>query len=227
VSGPHQDQPLVTAGAPLRAADTAAVLVHGRGATADGVVRLAEEFYQHGLALLAPQAERNRWYPNSFLAPVESNEPWLSSGLQAVADAVAEANDAGIPTDRVLLFGISQGACLVSEFAARNPTRYGGVVAASGGLLGPEPDPDRYDGTLDSTPVLVSGTEEDPQVPAERLNETAAVFERLGGDVTERIEEGDGHGASDADLASAGEMVAELLEGAPERGAPERGSANR
>jgi phospholipase/carboxylesterase len=229
VTGPHQNRPLVTAGAPLRAADAAAVLVHGRGATADSVVRLADEYYRHGLALLAPQAERNRWYPNSFLAPEESNEPWLSSGRQAMADAVAEANDAGIPTDRILLFGISQGACLVSEFAARNPTRYGGVGAASGGLMGPEVDSAQYgdDGALDGTPVLVSGTEADPHVPADRLRETAAVFERLGGDVTERIDEGSDHGASDADLAAAGEMVAELLATAPERESPERRSADR
>ncbi|SFR96424.1 phospholipase/carboxylesterase [Halomicrobium zhouii] len=226
MSGPHQNQSLVTAGAPLRAADAAAVLVHGRGATADSVVRLADEFYRHGLALLAPQAERNRWYPNSFLAPVESNEPWLSSGLQAIDDAVAEANGAGISTDRILLFGVSQGACLVSEFAARDPTRYGGLVAASGGLVGPDIDTDQYRGerSLDGTPVLVSGTAEDPHVPAKRLRETATVFERLGGDVTERIDEGDGHGVSDADLAAAGERLTSLLEGEPERRAPERGS---
>lgn len=211
MTGPHQDEPLVTAGAPLRAADAAAVLLHGRGATAESVVRLAEEFYQHGLALVAPQAERNRWYPNSFLAPRESNEPWLSSGLQAVADAIREVNAAGVPIDRTLLFGVSQGACLASEFVARNPTRYGGAVLASGGLLGPELAPEQYDGSLDGTRVLVSGTEADPSVPADRLRETAAVLERLGGDVTERIDEGSAHGVSDTDLATAGEMVADRL----------------
>lgn len=211
MSGPHQDQPLVTAGAPLRAADAAAVLVHGRGATADSVVRLAEEFYRHGLALVAPQAERRRWYPKSLLAPVESNEPWLSSGLEAVGDAVGEIRDAGVPTDRTLLFGVSQGACLVSEYAARRPTRYGGVVAASGGLLGPAVRASRYDGSLERTPVLVSGTESDPHVPVERLRETVAVFESLDAGVTERIDAGDGHGASDADLAAAGEMAADCL----------------
>ena len=221
MTGPHQNQPLVTAGAPLRAADAAAVLVHGRGATADSVVRLADEFYRHGLAFVAPQAERSRWYPNSFLAPVESNEPWLSSGLRAVGDAIGEVNDATVPTDRVLLFGISQGACLVSEFAARNPARYGGVVASSGGLVGPEIAGSQYGGTLEGTPVLVSGTEEDPHVPVKRLRETGAVFGMLDGDVTERIDEGDGHGVSDEDLDTAGEMVDELLSKATDRETPD------
>lgn len=167
MNAPHQDQPLVTAGAPLHAADAAAVLVHGRGATADSVVRLADEFYRHGLALFAPQAEHSRWYPNSFLAPVESNEPWLLSGLQAITDAITAVADAGVPTDQTLLFGISQGGCLVSEFVAGNPTRYGGVVVASGGLVGREIEPGQYDGGLEGTPVLVSGTDEDPHVPVE------------------------------------------------------------
>ncbi len=224
MSGPHQNQPLVTAGAPLRVADAAAVLLHGRGGTADGVVRLADEFYRHGLALLAPGAQRNRWYPNSFLAPVESNEPWLSGGLAAVADAVETATDAGIARERVLLLGVSQGACLASEFVARTPARYGGIVAASGGLLGPDDASiDEQlgagvdDGSLDGTPVLVSGSEGDPHVPPERLRRTAAVFERLGGEVTLRIDPGDGHGLGDDDVSYVRETVSELLPA--ERGA--------
>jgi phospholipase/carboxylesterase len=201
----------VTAGTPLRAADVAAVLVHGRGATAESVVRLADEFYQHGLALVAPRAEKRRWYPNSFLAPVAANEPWLSSGLQAVGDALDEVTGAGVPAANVLLLGVSQGACLVSEFLARDPRRYGGAVVASGGLLGPDIDASQYDGTLEGTPVLVSGTTDDPHVPVDRLRETGAVFERLDGDVTGRIDEGSGHGVGDEGLAWASERVARLV----------------
>lgn len=216
MTDPHRNQPLVTAGAPLAVADAAAVLLHGRGGTADGVVRLSEAFYRHGLALLAPRADRNRWYPNSFLAPLETNEPHLSSALRAVGDAVETATDAGLPRGQVLVFGVSQGACLAAEFVVRNPVRYGGVVVASGGLVGPAGTDREYEGSLDGTPVLVTGSEGDSRVPIDRVRETAAAFDRLDGDVTERIDEGTGHGVSDADLAVVGEMVAALT--ADERG---------
>lgn len=209
MSGPHRDRPLVTAGAPLRAADAAAVLVHGRGGSAEGTVALADEFYRHGLALVAPSARRNQWYPNSFLAPHEANEPDLSSALEAVADAVGTVRDAGVPRERVVVLGISQGACLVAEFAARTPRRYGGVVLSSGGLMGPEVGD--YEGSLAGTPVLVGGHERDPNVPLDRVRETAAVFESLDGDVRTRIEPGDDHGITDAELAAVGDLVEALL----------------
>jgi len=206
---PHQDQPLVTAGAPLSVAEVAVVLVHGRGGSADGTVALADEFYRHGLALVAPAARRNQWYPNSVLAPEAANEPDLSSALAAVADAVETVHKAGVRRERVIVLGISQGACLVAEFVARTPRRYGGVVLSSGGLMGPEVGD--YDGSLDRTPVLVGGHEGDPAMPIERVRETAAVFESLDGDVRRRIDPGDDHGITDAELAAVGDLVDDLL----------------
>ncbi|QLH78488.1 alpha/beta fold hydrolase [Halosimplex rubrum] len=211
MAGSHRDRPLVTAGAPLSVAGAAVVLVHGRGGSADGMVALADECYRHGLALVAPAARRNRWFPGSFLAPHEANEPEFSAALEAVADAVATVREAGVPRERVVVLGISQGACVVAEFAARNPRRYGGVVLSSGGLMGPEVGD--YDGSLDETPVLVGGHEGDPRVPVERVRETAAVFEALGGDVRTRIEPGDDHGITDAELAAVGDLAEALLAG--------------
>lgn len=211
VNGPHQDQPLVTAGAPRGAAEAAAVLVHGRGATADGIVNVADGFYRHGLALLAPQAAHSSWYPNSFTAPVETNEPGRASGLRAIADAVEAANDVGVPTERILVFGFSQGACLASEFVARTPDRYGGLVALSGGLIG-ETVADDYAGDLGGTPVFFGCSDDDPHVPEERVHESAAVFERLGADVETRIYEGLGHGVDDDELNYVEGMVRALVE---------------
>ena len=211
MSGPHQDRPLATGGAPLGVADAAAVLLHGRGATAEGIVALADEFYRHGLALVAPRAERNRWYPDSFLAPTERNEPWFSSGLRAVAEAVEFVEAAGVPTDRTVVAGISQGGCLAAEFLARTPARYGGAAVLSGGLMGPDVDPTRYDGSLEGTPVLVGCSDDDEYVPLDRVRETAGVFERLNGDVSERIYEGLGHGANDDELAWLADRVEGLL----------------
>lgn len=203
---------MATGGAPLAAAEAAAVLVHGRGGTAAGIVGLADEFYQHGLCLVAPQAERNRWYPHSAFAAEERNEPWISSGLDAIEAAIEHVVDGGVPPERTLLVGISQGACLVSEFLARNPRRYGGAGILSGGLLGSDVDAERYEGSLDGTPVLVGCSDDDEYVPLERVHATADVFEKLEADVTERIYEGMGHGINEDELDYVRGMVADLVE---------------
>jgi phospholipase/carboxylesterase len=211
MSGPHQDEPLVTGGTALEEATAAIVAVHGRGATARSIVGMAEEVHRDGVALLAPQAARNTWYPNSFLAPVEENEPGRSSGLQAIADAVDAASDAGIPVENVLVLGFSQGACLASEFVARNPRRYGGLAALSGGLIGEAVDGDAYDGDLDGTPAFFGCSDVDPHIPEERVHESVAVFEALNATVTTRIYEGMGHGVNEDELAFVDGMVGDLL----------------
>ncbi|GAA0197145.1 alpha/beta hydrolase [Haladaptatus pallidirubidus] len=212
MTGPHQNQPLVTAGAPFDAAGAALVLVHGRGATAQSIVQMGDEFHQHGVAYLAPQAARNTWYPNAFTAPVESNEPGRTSGLQAIDDAVSKANEAGIQTDRIMVLGFSQGACLASEFVVRNPTRYGGLAVLSGGLIGEAVDPDDYDGNLEEMPVFLGCSDVDPHIPQERVHESAEIFEQLHGDVSKRLYKGMGHGINQDEVDHVSTMVAELVE---------------
>ena len=210
---PHGDQPLVTAGTPLADAEAAVVLVHGRGATARSIVGMAAEFDVEGVAALAPQVAGNTWYPRSFLAPVETNEPGRSSGLGAIADAIGEAGEAGIPRERVLVLGFSQGACLASEFLARNPTRYGGLAALSGGLIGESIDPADYAGDLEGAPAFFGCSDVDPHIPAERVHESVAVFESLGADVTERLYPGMGHGVNEDELEFVSGMVDGLVDG--------------
>ncbi len=184
---PHQGQPVLTAGEPLDHAQAAMVMIHGRGADAPGILMLANEFEPSGFAYLAPQAADNTWYPNRFLAPIPSNEPWLSSALTAVADVLAQVAKAGLPPERTLLLGFSQGACLTLEFAARNAQRYGGVAGLSGGLIGPDGAPRDYAGSLDGTPIFLGCSDVDFHVPKERVHHTAEVLQRLGGDVTVRL----------------------------------------
>ncbi len=220
---PHADEELVTAGTPVEAADAAVVLVHGRGATARSIVGFGEEVAgDGGVALLAPQAAANTWYPNSFLAPAEDNEPGRSSGLLAVGRAVETATTAGIPTERILVAGFSQGACLASEFVARNPTRYGGLAVLSGGLIGESIDVDDYvshaaaeiEGdaaeALGGTPAFLGCSDVDPHIPEERVHETAAVLEALGADVDERIYEGMGHGINEEETEAVAALAASL-----------------
>lgn len=210
VIGPHQGQQTLTAGTDLEAAEAAVVLAHGRGASARGILGLASEIGVGGVAYLAPQAARNEWYPNSFLAPVESNEPGRSSGLRAMGDAVERAVDAGIPHERIVLGGFSQGGCLATEYAARNPRRYGGVVAFSGGLIGEELD-DEYQGDLDGTPVFLGCSDVDPHIPAERVEATRDAFRSLGADVDMRLYQGMGHTVNEDELESARDIVAALV----------------
>lgn len=212
MTGPHQDQELHVAGTPPADATAAVVAVHGRGATARSIAQMAGEVHRDGLAILAPQAARNTWYPNSFLAPVEQNEPGRSSGLQAVGDAIETATDAGVPTENVLVMGFSQGACLASEYVGRKPQRYGGLAVLSGGLIGESIDRGDYEGDLEGTPVFLGCSDVDPHIPEERVHGSAEVFERLGADVTARIYEGMGHGVNEDELEFVDGMVERLFE---------------
>jgi predicted esterase len=205
-SDPHADTPLETVGGSLGDADAAVVMMHGRGATAFGMRQFADELAVEDVAFLAPQAANNTWYPHRFTAPLERNQPWLDSALAAVDAAVARAVDA-VGHDHVVLLGFSQGACLASEYVARNARAYGGLVALSGGLIGPAGAPRDYDGSLDGTPVFLGCDADDPHIPRERVHETAAVLDRLGADVTEVIYDDLGHGVNREELEYAADIV--------------------
>lgn len=178
---------MLTAGEPLDHAQAAMVMIHGRGAAAASILELAAELEAPGFAYLAPQAAGNTWYPNRFLDPLPSNEPWLSSALTALAEVLAQVTKAGLPPERTLLLGFSQGACLTLEFVARNARRYGGVAGLSGGLIGPDGTPRDYAGSLDGTPIFLGCSDVDFHIPKERVHDTAEVLQRLGGEVTVRL----------------------------------------
>jgi predicted esterase len=178
---------------PLEQARAAMLCIHGRGASAADILALAAELNRPGFAFLAPQAAGNTWYPNRFLAPLERNEPWLSSALAVVAATLDRVGAAGIPPERAVLLGFSQGACLALEFAARNARHYGGVVGLSGGLIGPDGTQWDYPGSLAGTPVFLGCSDADFHVPKERVQESAGVLRRLGGEVTLRLYANMGH----------------------------------
>ncbi|MFP9191738.1 alpha/beta hydrolase [Natrialbaceae archaeon A-CW1-1] len=208
---PHQNQPVETGGAPLEDAAAAVVLVHGRGARASGMLELAAEIDRDDVAYLAPQAVRGTWYPQSFLAPIDSNEPSLSSALELLESTLETVRE-DVPLERTVLCGFSQGGCLASEFAARNARRYGGVVAFSGGLIGPEGTPREYEGSLEGTPAFFGCSDRDPHIPLERVHESVEVYEELEADVTERIYEGMGHTVNQDELDAFAEIVVDAAE---------------
>jgi phospholipase/carboxylesterase len=209
--GPHQGQPVLATGEPLERARAAMVLTHGRGATAESILTLVPELEQPGFAFLAPQATGNTWYPYSFLAPLANNEPYLSSALAALGEALARIAAAGIPAERTILLGFSQGACLATEFAARNARRYGGLVGLSGGLIGPDGTPRDYPGSLGGTPIFLGCSDIDPHIPAARVRHSAEVLRRLGGDVTMRLYPGMGHTVNEDEIEIVRGMMAALV----------------
>ena len=197
---PHNDQPVLHYGAPLESARLAAILVHGRGASAEDILGVAAELRADDIAYLAPQAADHTWYPYSFLTPIPMNEPWLTSALGVLGRLVANLGGHGYQPDRIVLLGFSQGACLSLEFAARNPQRYAAVVGFSGGLIGPPGTPRTYPGSLAGAPVFLGCSDIDAHIPLERVHESADVFRRMGAAVDERIYKGMGHTISGDEL---------------------------
>lgn len=193
VHGPHQNQPVLHSGESLHSARAAMLMVHGRGATAESILELTSQFQESGFAYLAPQAAHDSWYPNSFLAPITSNEPDLSSGLAVIQSLLTQIAAAGIPLERIIVLGFSQGACLSLEFVARHAQRYGGVACLSGGLIGPDDTPRNYSGSLAGTPIFLGCSDIDPHIPKQRVQLSAEVLERLGGNVTMRLYPAMGH----------------------------------
>jgi predicted esterase len=169
------------------------IMVHGRGATARDILSLAGELGHPEITYLAPQAKGNSWYPNSFLAPIQSNEPWLTSAISVIEALLDTLEEAGIPAERTMLLGFSQGACLTLEFVARHARRYGGVVGLSGGLIGPDGTPRDYAGSLDGTPIFLGCSDVDPHIPKARVLETEKVLSDLGGKATARLYANMGH----------------------------------
>ena len=208
---PHQSQPLVLAGEPLGRARAAMIMVHGRGATAQDILTLTADLHLPGSAYLAPQAAGNAWYPNSFLAPISSNEPGLSSGLAVITSLLDQLTRVGIPVERTIILGFSQGACLSLEYVARNARRYGGVVGLSGGLIGPEVMPRDYHGSLAGTPVFLGCSDMDPHIPKERVEQSAEVLRLLGGNVTTRLYPHMGHTVNQDELLFVQGMMTNVL----------------
>jgi predicted esterase len=208
---PHGGQPVVTAGVPLDRAKAAMILVHGRGAGPNNILELVPALDRPGFTYLAPAAQGGTWYPYSFLVDMARNEPGISSGMSVLDQLVRELETRGIPRSRTMLLGFSQGACLSAEFAARHAARYGGLIVLSGGLIGPPGTSRTYTGTFAGTPIFLGCSDIDPHIPTQRVEESAAVFERMGAVVTRRLYPGAPHMVIDDEIDFAREMMDVVL----------------
>ena len=186
-TGPHQGQKVYTSGKPLAEAKAAMILIHGRGASAPSILELANLLHHPDMSYLAPQAANSTWYPYSFLSPIPQNEPGITSGLQVITDLLRMIEEAGIPKNKIILAGFSQGACLSSEYLARNPDRYGGLLAFSGGVIGPLDMARNDSGDLKQTTIFLGCSDIDAHIPLRRVEETADIFHNLNGRVNKQI----------------------------------------
>jgi predicted esterase len=197
---PHANGEIFTAGPEPEKATGTMVLLHGRNASAHDMIALHREINDQRFAAMAPQAALNTWYPNSFLAPLEANQPWLDSALERVESIVAELLSRKVESERIVVMGFSQGACLTLEFAARHPRRYGAIIGLTGGLIGPAGTPRKYAGSLSGTPVFLGSGDPDSHVPFERVRETEQVLKKMGATVELRRYAGMGHGINEDEI---------------------------
>ncbi|HWB93861.1 MAG TPA: dienelactone hydrolase family protein [Puia sp.] len=190
-----------------RNAAKALVLLHGRGGSAEDILALADALPVKGYALFAPQATGHSWYPYSFLSPIPQNEPWFSSALDVVGQMVRQIEGRGIAAEDIFFTGFSQGACLMLEFLARNATRYGGVAAFTGGLIGDRLYPEHYQGDFKQTPIFMGTSDPDPHVPVQRVHDTTTQLMQMNALVTERVYPRMGHTITTEEIREASRAV--------------------
>lgn len=190
---PHSNAAVLRRGDPVDKARAAMILVHGRGSSAADILELERELAYPGFAYLAPQADNNSWYPKSFLVPRQDNQPWIDGALAVIDRAVDDIGSHGLGPDRIILLGFSQGACLVLEYAARKPRLYGGVVGLSGGLIGQEIHEEDYAGDLAGGVVFLGCSDTDGHIPKERVQTSAEILRKRGGEVVLTLYPGIGH----------------------------------
>lgn len=181
----------------------ALIMIHGRGSSGDEFISFAPHLGVDDFSVLAPNAPDRRWYPYSFIAPVEENRPALDHSLALIDEAVQEIVGAGVPERGIAFLGFSQGACLALEYAARNARRYGGVIAFTGGLIGRDLEESRYGGNFDGTPVYIGTSDPDPHVPVTRVRESEKLLKSLGAEVEVQVFPNMGHGIVEEEIEKA------------------------
>ncbi len=205
--GPHLGQPILVMGNPRRPPRAAVIGLHGRGETAMAALWLHRQLACPDVIFVAPQAAHGSWYPGTFTMSPESNEPYLSSALALLARIQHRLAAIGLPPERTVWLGFSQGGCLVLEYVVRHPRRYGGVAALSSGLMGTR---ETAGGSLAGTPVFLGCSQADFHVPRRHVERTAQVLREMGGAVRLRLYPGLDHAVNRDEIREIRGMVDRL-----------------
>jgi predicted esterase len=211
MSNVHNGQPVATRGKPLEESRGVVVMMHGRERDTEDILSIADRIGEESFTYLAPAAKDNTWYPNSFMEPIEKNEPYLSYALEICDEIVKKLVAERIPKHQIVLAGFSQGACLAAEYAVRHADRYGGFLLFTGGLIGPPGTRWEYGGSFEGTPVFLGTSDVDEFVAVERVRESAKVFERMDAEVTLRVYPGMDHIVNDDEVAVARQILQKVV----------------
>jgi phospholipase/carboxylesterase len=198
---------IITAGKSLKEANKALIMIHGRGATAEDILSLADYLAVKDYALIAPQATNHTWYPFSFLSPPVQNEPWLSSALSLLNELVADINNENITTNNIYFVGFSQGACLTLEFVTRNAKKYGGIAALTGGLIGDKIYAENYKGDFENTPVFIGTGNPDPHVPIQRVYASADILRSMHANVSTKVYDNLDHTINNDEIQNVNSLI--------------------
>jgi phospholipase/carboxylesterase len=194
------------------ASQFAGVLLHGRGKTPEEKIDLAARFGNiEGIRWVVPEAETpGSWYPGRFWDSREVNEPYLSEAVERCHEAVLEASEnSRLGSERLVIVGFSQGACLALEYALRHPGQVGSLIVFTGALMG-VPGSDWKAGapkSLAGLRVLLTGSDVDDWVPEYNSHEAARLFRDLGADVQLRIYPGRPHIVSEEEISAARDFL--------------------
>ena len=194
-------------GKPLEEAQKALIMIHGRGALAEDVLRVADHLDCEDFALIAPQAYNNSWYPLSFLAPENKNQPWLNSALDLLGLLEKDLVSAGIPTENIYFFWLSQGACLTLEYLTRNAKKYGGVIAIIGGLIGENLNTGNYITDFQGTRIYLGTSDPDLHVPVKRVKRTGDILRSKNANVDLKVFKNAGHTILREEISEANAFV--------------------
>lgn len=198
---------ILTAGLPISEAQKVVIFLHGRGASAQDIISLNQHLKIDDAALFAPQATNNSWYPYSFMAPDEENQPALDSAIDIVDELVKDLIEQGLPLKSIYFVGFSQGACLTLEYIARNAAGYGGAVAFTGGLAGKEININKYKGDFQEMPILITTGSPDPHVPVSRVKESQDILQKMNANAEVRIYPGRTHTITREEIDLARKLV--------------------
>jgi phospholipase/carboxylesterase len=208
----HMKEQTELHGASFSEAKAFVLSLHGRNQSPETILKVADRIGLEGVHYAAPQAFQNSWYPQGFMAPIGKNEPDLTYALEVCRAIVEQWTEKGVPPEKIVLMGFSQGACLASEFAIRHPQRYGGILIFTGGLIGPESTNWPIKGSFDGTPVFLGTSDVDDWVPVERVHESETMFIKMGAKTDTRIYKGMNHLVNDDEIEAARIMIKQILD---------------
>lgn len=202
-------------GSPRTTATVAVLAVHGRGQNPAVMQEYSSHLQARGVNYFAPRAAGDSWYPEPFLVPFSLNEKDVGSGLDVVDNALDQLRIEGFDPRRTVLWGFSQGACLLSHHLLTRRPQVGGALLFTGGYVGAELLEVPAGSELSGLPIIVRSIEHDPWVPPWRVEQTAVLLRALGAQVNLRIAPGGDHIITD-EAYSAADRLLERLGATPE-----------